>query len=192
VLKSLRHIFYPIAARLLPDEPSRRIVGGLPSYFIRILPELLALSFYLALILLLELGIAVYLLKLVELFKLDKVFRVDFLTIENFAWLGAWARKGLVLLWAVYGVYRLLMIWGTELYLTANAVVLLIRLPLYSRIQHVPLRKIRLVTMEQWPGERIFTTGKLIISFSEQSALEVPMVPFVEQKMRLLTSDLPE
>ena len=192
MLHQLRHLLYPAAQRLLPDEPGRRLVGGYPSYFIRILPELTILTFYYALILLVEYGLTIYLIQLVDLFKLSKVFKVDFLTQENFAWLAAELRRALTWILLLYGAFRLLLIWGTELYLTARSLILLIRLPLFARSVHIPLGKIRLVALEQWPGERLFTTGQIRIVFSDQEAIVVPMVPFVEEKVRLITAQLPQ
>ncbi|MBE7439764.1 MAG: hypothetical protein HS115_15005 [Spirochaetales bacterium] len=188
----MRHLFYPAAEHLLPDEPGRKLVGGFPSYFIRILPELTVLAFYYALILLLEYALTVYLIQLIDLFKLSKVFKVGFLTQENFAWLAARMRLGLTWILLLYAAFRLLLIWGTELYLTARALILLVRLPLFARSVHIPLGKIRLIAMEQWPGERLFTTGQIRIVFSDHEAIVVPMVPFVEEKVRLITAELPQ
>lgn len=192
MLHRLRHLFYPAAEHLLPDEPGRKLVGGFPSYFIRILPELTVLAFYYALILLLEYALTVYLIQLIDLFKLSKVFKVGFLTQENFAWLAARMRLGLTWILLLYAAFRLLLIWGTELYLTARALILLVRLPLFARSVHIPLGKIRLIAMEQWPGERLFTTGQIRIVFSDHEAIVVPMVPFVEEKVRLITAELPQ
>lgn len=188
-LKNVLHLAYPLAEKLVPGSP-RRLVGGILALPVRLVPLLLTCAAYLGLVYLGEFIVGELLYRFVVLLKLPKVFRIEWLEPSFFGMLGYQFRRAGLAVLALYAAYRALGTAGSAVYLTDREIVVLKRWPFSVSLIRIPLTSIRYAGFVQFPGERLLTTGRIVLSWSDRETLTLPGVPRGEAKLELIMERL--
>ena len=182
----LLHIAYPQIDRLLPESGERRPIFGASSAPLRLVPVLAEGIAWWLLILFVNWLLGDALFRAVVLFKLPEIFRVEFLNPEFFHGIARTFRKAAMLALFLWFSYRTLEVLGRHAFAVGSELFLIRRLPLAVRVTRIPFSRIRAVTFDQYPGERLFGSGEITLHWEGDGSLRLPTVLGVEEKVEFL------